>query len=131
MQIHRTADLFLIYAVQRSPSAVPAISSPRSVTKIIITAHVTKRAKVMFSQASVCPSPGAGRSAQHLPPGQNLNPLDSTSLLPSWTTPPSPLARVKGKNTPPGTMHRWVVCILLECILVTSDFTNTIKLLSF
>ena len=48
------------------------------IQKHIITARVAKRAKVMFSQAFVCPSPGGGGGRWHtkcnLGPGQNIYP---------------------------------------------------------
>ena len=54
-------------------------------------------------------SPPPGTRSQHLPLGQGDN-----TPPPTWdqvTTPP-----------PPGTMHRWAVHILLECILASFIF---------
>ena len=87
---------------------------------VIFTARVAKRAKVMFSQASVCPTRGEERTTpyllsrvkghnvpldntsspgQHLPlcrvKGHKTSPLDNTSLPPS---------RVKGHNTYPSPL---------------------------
>ena len=97
---------------------------------LFITAHVVKRAKVMFSQAFVCPTRGWGRrwtapKVNHLPPGHGQR---------SQHLPPP---RVKGHNTsphpglkvttpPPGTMHRRAVRILLECILVILYILNDV-----
>ena len=83
----------------------------------LITARVVKRAKVMFSRASVCPTPGG---------------VDNTPLVTGHNTcpppPPPPPPRQshstsrpghRSQHFPPGTMHRRAVRILLECILVT------------
>ena len=74
----------------------------------IITARVAKRAKVMFSQASVILSLNRGGGRWTTPP-----PLQARVR----GQPPLPLARVRGQPTPPwttapppkhpGTMHRW------------------------
>ena len=107
----------------------------------IITAHVAKWVKVMFSQVFVCPLGGAVASTKgqppespHFPPpGQSHNtsspPSQShnTSPLVRVTTPP-PLVRVttppfpwsESQHLPPATIRRRAVCILLECILVVS-----------
>ena len=86
---------------------------------LIITARLAKRAKVMFSEASVCPTPrgwttppstppGQGQRSQHIyPPRQPLppSPLPGSKV----TIAPSPQARVKGHNTslPPRLCAAW------------------------
>ena len=97
---------------------------------LIITARLAKRAKVMFSEASVCPTPRGWTTPPSTPPRPGSK---VTTYLPPKTTPPSlPLARVKGHNSslppgqgqrsqhlpPPATMRGLAVRILLECILV-------------
>ena len=67
----------------------------------LFTARLAKRAKVMFSQAFVCPSPGGGEggvatpnaSGQHLPPPGTRSqhpPPPRTWTWDLFTTPPSP-----------------------------------------
>ena len=76
----------------------------------IITARLAKRAKVMFSQAFVCPSPGRGGAGREVL--QHQMPLDNTSLPPppghgpgTWsqhtpTPPPPDMDMGPGHNTP-------------------------------
>ena len=105
----------------------------------IITSRVAKRAKVMFSQASVCPTPGGLPSGQR--EGVCLNtylsrpPLntylgrpsprkaDPPPPLPAKAEPPPPRradAPCQGRPPPPGnTVNGRAVRILLECNLVS------------
>ena len=116
----------------------------------VITARVAKRAKVIFSQTSVCSTrgevaPDASWDRSHGHGGRWTSP-------PPWTgpRPPSPLDRtptppphIPGQDTHTplgrtpsrkersltyhplpqhlGTMHRRVECIVLECILVSNN----------
>ena len=105
-----------------------------------------KQAKVMFSQASVCPTQGgrwATRDQVTTPPSPPPEPGHNTSPPPvtrSQHLPPSPRDHIAthppqdqvttpppppgtGHNTsPPGTMRRRAVRIVLECILVCFVF---------
>ena len=88
--------------------------STNSVTKIFVTARVATRAKVMFSEAFVCPTPGGGGEfcqcvlSQHalegIPPLPRHTPLPAKAdpLLPRQTPPekanPHPC---QGKPPPP------------------------------
>ena len=78
----------------------------------LITARIAKRAKVMFSQAFVCPTEGGQVGNQG--PGHNTSlPLLCTTTpppppepghntsLPPWTTPPPPPPLGPGHNTSP------------------------------
>ena len=55
----------------------------------IFTAHLAKRAKVMFSQAFVCPSPGGREVLQHQMPLGNTSPSDM-DMGPGHNTPLPP-----------------------------------------
>ena len=63
-----------------SLTKVVAGSNPFTVMTKIFTARVARRAKVMFSQASVCSTPRGGRrGGSPTPPGQHPSP-DNTRL---------------------------------------------------
>ena len=71
-------------------------------------------------------TPPPGTRSQHLPPQDQVTippPRDQVITPPrdQVTTPPPPRTRSQHLPPPtpsPGTMHRWAVRILLECILV-------------
>ena len=86
---------------------------------LLITARVAKRAKVMFSQASVFLSLNRGVKGQTPPPGQGQRSSTSPGQGQSSSTPPP--ARVKGQAPSPRPIYGYygrTVRILLECILV-------------
>ena len=61
------------------------------------------------------------------PPGQHLPPPGQYHL-PPWTTPSPPTTcPLPWTTPPPGTMCRWAVRILLECILVRKNKLTTWK----
>ena len=78
---------------------------------ILVTARVAKRAKVMFSQASVCPTPGEGEGVDNLArPGSKVTTPPPRTTPPPWpgskvTTPPSSPDYAQAGGTHPTGMH--------------------------
>ena len=72
-------------------------------TRQLITSRVVKRAKVMFSQAFVCPSPGGGRCYTKCNMGPVFQNIYPPPLRLGHSTPPPPPGTWSLHPLPPGT----------------------------